>query len=129
MCARLTASRADSARMARTVLSLVGPRRQRELVHRLCRASQPPGSVIDVSSATDAVLVLLTQSVDMVLVDAALAGDLIGTLTRHVRRSAPNAVLAIFGCASAQAADTARPIELLPWARLESTLHDFLSAD
>jgi len=129
VCGRLTATGAGAAPMACTVLALIGPRRQRELVHRLCRARLPAGAVIDVASATDAVLMLLTQPMDLVLVDAALAGDLMPTLTRHVRRSAPNAVLAIFGCASAQAADTARPIELLPWAQLESTLHDFLSAD
>ena len=117
-----------------TVLTLIGPRRHREAVHRMCRARQPADSVVDVASVTDAVLMLLSGAVDVVLIDAVLAGDLMGTLTRHTRRSAPDAKLAIFGGAVAPtqvggAAPPERADQLglaLPWSRLEQTLQDFL---
>lgn len=127
---RLSAIRGNIMHASCTVLTLIGPRRHRELVHRLCHARHPAGAVIDVSSPTDAVLTLLTQPVDMVLIDVSLAGDLMPTLARHVRRSAPNARLAVFGGPATPAAETgtARVAEVLPWARLESILHGFLQA-
>ncbi len=115
-------------RMVTKVLTLIGGRRHREVVHGLCRTHSPTDLVIDVSSATDAVMTLLAEPVDLVLVDAALAGDLLEALTRHARRSAPNARLVIFGGEAPPGASDRMCDGMLPWTLLESTVHDFLHA-
>lgn len=85
-------------------------------------------SIIDVSSATDAVLTLLAEPVDVLLVDAKLAGDLLGAMLRHARHSAPMAKLAVFGSAELDSDQrgTTRSEGILPWHLLESTLRGWL---
>lgn len=93
----------------------------RDLVHGWCQALAPESRVIDVASATDAVLTLLGEPVDMLLIDAAVAGDLLTSLRRHARRSAPQAQLVMFQ-------DAAPGADLLPWSQLEPTLQRLLRA-
>jgi len=93
----------------------------RDLVHGWCEALAPQSRVIDVASATDAVLTLLGEPVDMLLIDAAVAGDLLTSLRRHAQRSAPQARLVIFH-------DDAPRAGLLPWSQLGPTLQRLLRA-
>ncbi|APW37252.1 hypothetical protein RD110_08625 [Rhodoferax koreense] len=99
----------------RKVLTVFAARGHRDTVRRLCRSLEPASQVTDVASATDAVLTLLTGPMDLVLVDAGLAGDLLGALLRHAQRSAPRAKLAVF-------AGGALAPGWLPWSQLEATL-------
>ncbi|APW37289.1 hypothetical protein RD110_08860 [Rhodoferax koreense] len=91
----------------------------RELVRHWCEALAPGSQVLDVASATDAVLTLLGEPVDLLLVDTGIAGDLLPSLRRHARRSAPKARLLMFG----EAGDG-----VLPWSELAPTLQRLLPA-
>jgi hypothetical protein len=112
------------------VLTVFAARRHRELVQQVCHAAASGNTVVDVASATDAVLTLLAQPVDLVLVDADLAGDLLGALQRHAHRSAPHAKFAVFGGGLVVADDAVaqRGYALLPWTQLEETLRASLAA-
>ena len=100
--------------------------RQRERVHRLLDAYAPGCLVVDVASATDAVLALLAGPVDVVLIDASLAGDLLGALRRHARRSSPYAKLAVFGGASPDDMTGPAIESVLAWDQLDETLKRLL---
>jgi hypothetical protein len=93
----------------------------RALVQEICAAEAPGARVIDVSTPTDAVLALLSNHVDLVLVDVDLSGDLLPALALHVRRSAPHATLLGFGQAPSSR-------KILPWQQFGQALSRWLRA-
>jgi DNA-binding NarL/FixJ family response regulator len=103
---------------------------RRSMVRRLCETLAPACQVTEVVGATDAVLLVLGNRVDIVLVDAQLAGDLLQSLVQHVRRTSPGARVSVFGADDhgLAIANDRLHVEVLPWALLESTLTDLLRA-
>jgi DNA-binding NarL/FixJ family response regulator len=79
------------------VLTVFDSAAHRALVQETCATQAPQAQVVDVSTPTDAVLALLAEEIDLVLVDIDLSGDLLAALVLHVRRSAPHATLLGFG--------------------------------
>lgn len=79
------------------VLTVFPHREPRDVVREVCATLVPSAKVLDAASPTDAVMTLLSTSVDLVLVDVDGAGGLLAALTRHVQRSAPDATLVGFG--------------------------------
>ena len=128
----LTVLEGERVRTRRKLMTVFASGRQRELVRRLSDTYAPGCVVVDVSSATDAVLTLLTGPVDVVLIDATLVGDLLNALRRHANRSSPNATLAVFGAAApADAGGRAATggEGLLAWTELEETLKRLLQGE
>jgi hypothetical protein len=110
-------------RPRRKVMTVFGSSEQRDKVHRLADLMAPGCLFVDVASATDAVLTLLAGPVDVVLIDARLAGDLLNALQRHARRSSPQARLAVFGEAGAKGGPQAARVDRVqPWSELRATL-------
>ncbi|WP_146187903.1 hypothetical protein [Acidovorax sp. CF316] len=72
----------------------------------------------------------MSEPVDVMVVDMGLAGDMLGVLQHHARRSAPRAKMALFrGELHSRGAST--PDDLLqghPWSDMEATL-DLLLQD
>lgn len=125
----LTVLERDGVRTRTRLLTVFASGRQREQVHRLSDSYAPGCVVVDVTSATDAVLTLLAGPVDVVLIDASLVGDLLNALLRHVHRSSPNATLAVFGTASSDGdLPASRQNDMRPWTQLEETLKRLLQA-
>jgi len=102
----------------------------RDQVRQWCAALAPASRVLDVSSATDAVFTLLTEQVDIVLIDAMLAVDMLGALKHHARRSSPYARLAVFSSSAAMQASSSgsSPGETLPWSELQPMVEQLLTA-
>lgn len=92
---RLNAAKQKAEHFHRMVLTVLPTRRHRETVSSLCRSIDPQCIVYDVSNVTDAVLLILAEPVDVLVVDVGFAGDLLGVLQHHLRRSAPKAKLAL----------------------------------
>lgn len=97
------------------VLTVFDSPTHRTLVRDTCASQAPPARVVDVSTPTDAVLALLAERMDLVLVDVDLSGDLLPALALHVRRSAPEATLLEFGQAPSSR-------KVLPWQQLGPAL-------
>ena len=91
---RMNSARQNAA--PRRILTVLPTRRRREAVQAVCRVRDPTCVITDLSSVTDAVLVLLSEPVDVIVVDMGLAGDMLGVLQHHARRSAPKAKMALF---------------------------------
>lgn len=108
------------------VLLVVGDLSLRARAWELCETLAPRCHLTDATSVTDAVLLVLSSPVDVVLVDAQLAGDLLHSLVRHVRRSAPQASLSVFGVQAGAPANGRAEPEVMPWTRLRSTLLEVL---
>lgn len=123
----MTVSEADQVRSLRLLMTVFASGRQRERVRRLAERHAPGSLVVEVASATDAVLTLLAGPLDLVLVDAGLVGDLLSALRRHAQRSSPHARVVVFGGMSTDA-DTgeAWPGDVVPWAQLDDTLRRLL---
>lgn len=108
-----------------TVLTVFLEPQDRARVREACDGAGLRTPVFDAAAVTDAVLHLLSAPVELVLADAALPAQLFGVLLRHVRRSAPDAVLLAFGeprdeaMRQALAASRGR---LLPWAALDQAV-------
>lgn len=110
-----------------TILTVLPTRGHRDTVERLCTALAPGCAIVHVPSATDAVLTLLSEPIDLLIVDACLAGDLLATLKRHARRSAPHAITAIFRTdADASQEGNTQDTDGLPWSALEARLRNLL---
>lgn len=107
------------------VLTVFSHAAHRALVARACTLLAPQGTVIDAATATDAVLQLLSQPVDVLLIDVAWAGEFLGALERHARRSAPGALVLAFATPSvAGAAGTPQALGTVhAWSDMESILH------
>jgi hypothetical protein len=97
------------------VLTVFDSPAHRTLVRDTCASQTPRARVVDVSTPTDAVLALLADHMDLVLVDVDLSGDLLPALALHVRRSAPEATLLGFG-------QTPSSRKVLPWQQLGPAL-------
>lgn len=111
-----------------TILTVLPTRGHRDAVERLCPALAPGCAIFHVPSATDAVLTLLSEPIDLLVVDACLAGDLLATLKRHARRSAPHAITAIFRTdADAPEEGSTQDTDGLPWSALEARLRSLLT--
>lgn len=111
------------------VLTVFASASRRTQVLNACTAQTPMSRTIDVSTPTDAVLALLCDRVDLVLVDLALAGDLLPALALHARRSAPEATLLGFDDEAAQARKSAHGAlarEVFPWHQLTPVLTRWL---
>jgi hypothetical protein len=122
-----------SSRVPRPCVLTVFPHREpRDLVREGCAALVPSARVLDAASPTDAVMTLLSTSVDLVLVDVDGAGGLMAALTRHVQRSAPDATLVGFsaGGGRCEASDATEVVEApgraRPWSELPGTLSRWL---
>lgn len=110
------------------VLTVLPTRWHRQAVQVVCRVRDPGCVITDVPSVTDAVLVLLSEPVDVMVVDVGLAGDMLGVLQHHARRSAPRAKTAFFR-AEQHSASTATTGDLSrghPWSDMEATLDRLL---
>lgn len=108
------------------ILTVLPTKAHRDEVDSVSGALATRVTVMHAPNVTGAVFSLLTKPADIILVDSSMAGDLLGALQWHARRSAPNAVLHIFdigqgGDSSAPLADTT----YLPWSKLGVALHDF----
>lgn len=110
------------------VLTVLPTRQSRQAVQAVCRVRDPGCVITDVPSVTDAVLVLLSDPVDVVVVDMGLAGDMLGVLQHHARRSAPMAKMALFRgeLHSGGAAITDDLSQGHPWSDMEATLSRLL---
>lgn len=110
------------------VLTVLPTRQHRQAVQAVCRVRDPGCVITDVPSVTDAVLLLLSDPVDVVVVDMGLAGDMLGVLQHHARRSAPRAKVALFRaeplCASNAAAGDLSQGH--PWSDMETILDRLL---
>lgn len=102
------------------VLTVFPHREPRDVVREVCAALVPCAKVLDAASPTDAVMTLLSTTVDLVLVDVDGAGDLLAALTRHVQRSAPDATLVGFSAAGGRGDATH------PWSELSGALSRWL---
>jgi len=110
------------------VLTVLPTRRHRQAVQAVCRVRDPGCVITDVPSVTDAVLVLLSDPVDVVVVDMGFAGDMLGVLQHHARRSAPRAKVALFRgeSHSGGASTTGDLSQGHPWSDMEATLSRLL---
>lgn len=108
------------------VLSVFGDAAHRAEVRHLCEQLAPGSQCLETATVTDAVLALLSGPVDLVLVDLDWAGDLLGGLTLHVRRSAPRARLLGFGpaLASLSTSHPSWPGSVHAWPELPQRLRD-----
>ncbi|HSV51968.1 MAG TPA: hypothetical protein VLJ57_07620 [Burkholderiaceae bacterium] len=103
----------------------------RSQVQDACTGLAPGSRVSYVSTPTEAVLALLSERVDLVLVDVAVAADLLPALALHARRSLPQATLLCFGDAAAQGRATSAETALhkvFPWEELVPVLTRWLQA-
>ncbi|WP_157412598.1 MULTISPECIES: hypothetical protein [unclassified Acidovorax] len=100
----------------------------RQAVQAVCRVRDPGCVITDVPSVTDAVLVLLSEPVDLMVVDMGLAGDMLGVLQHHARRSAPRAKMALFKAEpnSASSAATGDLLQGHSWSDMETVLDHLL---
>ena len=110
------------------VLTVFADADHRAQVHQACTTLAPDSQVLDAASATDAVLTLLSNPIDLVLVDVTWSGDLLGALVRHTRRSAPDAMLMAFGNTppNAEAPLPSALGVLRPWRDLPASVTDWL---
>lgn len=110
------------------VLTVLPTRWHRQAVQAVCRVRDPGCVVTDVPSVTDAVLVLLSEPVDVVVVDTGLAGDMLGVLQHHARRSAPRAKMGLFSAElhSGSPAATGDLSQGHPWSDMEAILDRLL---
>lgn len=110
------------------VLTVLPTRWLRQAVQGVCRLRDPGCAITDVASVTDAVLVLLSESVDVLVVDMGLAGDMLGALQHHARRSAPRAKMALFSADlhSGSAVATGDLSQGHPWSDMEAVLDGLL---
>lgn len=114
------------------VLALLGDAAQRSRVRRGCAAQPLPVRLLEAASVTDAVLSVLSQPIDLVLVDLAHPDELLRAMLRHVRRSRPQA--RIVGLRDLpQPSHATHPPDLLagldaihPWSELEPRLDEAL---
>ena len=110
------------------VLTVFADAGHRAQVHQACATLAPDSQLLDAASATDAVLALLSNPIDLVLVDVTWSGDLLSALVRHTRRSAPDAMLMAFGSTPQK---TGAPLppglgRLRPWRDLPASVADWL---
>lgn len=100
----------------------------RQAVQAVCRARDAGCVITDVPSVTDAVLVLLSDPVDLIVVDMGFAGDMLGALLHHARRSAPRAKMALFRAEQQSASDeaTCDLSQGHPWSDMQVTLDRLL---
>ncbi|KRC19165.1 hypothetical protein ASE31_05920 [Acidovorax sp. Root217] len=123
---RLNAVRQNAAPCR--VLTMLPTRWHRQAVQAVCRVRDPGCVITDVPSVTDAVLVLLSEPVDLMVVDMGLAGDMLGVLQHHARRSAPRAKMALFKAEpnSASSAATGDLLQGHSWSDMETVLDHLL---
>lgn len=113
------------------LLTVFAAAAHRAQVGDTCRTLAPGSRVIDVSTPTEAVLALLSDRVDLVLVDVALAAELLPALELHARRSMPQATLLCFGDTAARSRSPfgeTRSRKVHPWQDLAAVLTRWLQA-
>lgn len=120
---RLKTARQNAVHGCLRILTVLPTRGYRDAVEAVCRARDPGCAITHVSSVMDAVLALLTEPVDVLVVDMGLAGDLLEVLHHHVLRSAPEAKIALFmNEPQSRGAATGDLSQVHSWSELEETL-------
>lgn len=112
------------------LLTVFADARQRAEVGDLCARLAPDCRMIHTATATDAVMALLSEEVDLVLVDVVWAGDLLGALVRHVHRALPQADVVGFFSPSGEGALRGYlppPRERHTWEKLPAVLTQWLA--